>query len=156
MARARKIERAFTPLETFGKSRPNASGTLFLTGFTLVETMVASVILCGAVLALGAISTRSLVETKLNRQYEVATALAERQLTWIDYIGVENFIESGQMEGDIENFEPGYHWKVVTESQGIDNLYLVNITVSWVERKRLYSISVDTMLNGTGMLVEIE
>ena len=122
-------------------------------GFTLVETITASVILCGAVLAVGAISTRSLGETRLNRQYEVAAALADRQLTMIDYVGVEEFIELGQMEGE---FEPGYRWEVVTESQGIDNLYLVNITVSWVERKRPYSISVNTMLNGTGMLVEIE
>lgn len=125
-------------------------------GFTLVETITASVILCGAVLAVGAISTRSLGETRLNRQYEVAAALADRQLTMIDHIGVEVFIDSGQTEGDFEEFEPGYHWKVVTESQAIDNLYLVNITVSWVELKRPYSISVDTMLNGTGMLVEAE
>lgn len=121
-------------------------------GFTLVETITASVILCGAVLAVGAISTQSLGETRLNRQYEVAAMLANRQLTMIDYVGVENFIESGQMEGDIEEFEPGYRWEVVTESQGIDNLYLVNITVSWVERNRPYSVSVDTMLNGIGVL----
>lgn len=152
MARARKIERAFTPLETFGKSRPNASGTLFLTGFTLVETMVASVILCGAVLALGAISTRCLSETRLNRQYEVASALLDKQLTMIDYFGIEEFIELGQMEGEFEDVA-GYYWKVVTVSQGIDNLYQVNITVSWVERNRLRSVSVDTMLNGKGMLI---
>ena len=125
-------------------------------GFTLVETITASVILCGAVLAVGAISTRALGETRLNRQYEVAAALADKRLTMIDYVGVDSFIESGQMEGEFEEFEPGYRWEVVTESQAIDNLYLVNITVSWVERNRPYSISVDTMLNGTGMLVEIE
>lgn len=122
-------------------------------GFTLVETITASVILCGAVLAVGAISTRSLGETRLNRQYEMAAALADRQLTMIDYVGVEEFIELGQMEGE---FEPGYHWEVVTDYQAIDNLYLVNITVSWVERNRPCSISVDTMLNGTGMFVETE
>jgi len=125
-------------------------------GFTLVETITASVILCGAVLAVGAISTRSLGETRLNRQYEAAAALADKQLTMIDYVGVDSFIESGQMEGEFEEFEPGYHWEVITDYQAIDNLYLVNITVSWVEHNRPYSISVDTMLNGTGMLVEIE
>jgi len=107
-------------------------------------------------LALGAISTRSLSETRLNRQYETATALADKQLTWIDYIGVEEFIESGQMEGDVEDFEPGYRWEAATEYQEIDNLYLVNITVSWAERNRPYSISVETMLNGTGESIETE
>ncbi len=125
-------------------------------GFTLVETITASVILCGSVLAVGAISTRSLGETRLNRQYEVAAALADKQLAMIDYVGVEEFIELGQMEGDFEEPEPGYRWEVVTESQDVDNLYLVNITVSWVERKRPYTISVDTMLNGTGMFVDTE
>ena len=125
-------------------------------GFTLVETITASVILCGSVLAVGAISTRSLGETRLNRQYEVAAALADKQLAMIDYVGVEEFIELGQMEGDFEESEPGYRWEVVTESQDVDNLYLVNITVSWVERKRPYTISVDTMLNGTGMFVDTE
>lgn len=125
-------------------------------GFTLVETITASVILCGAVLAVGAISTRSLGEIRINRQYEVAVALADKQLTMIDYLGVDNFINSGQTEGEFEESESAYRWKVVTESQPIDNLYLVRINVSWVERKRPYSISVDTRLNGTGMLVETE
>ena len=156
MMRAKRNKRGFTPLEILTRSKTGASGALFLTGFTLVETITASIILCGAVLAVGAISTRSLGETRLNRQYEVAAALADRQLTMIDYIGVENFIESGQTEGELEEFEPGYHWKVVTDYQAIDNLYLVSITVSWVEHNRPYSISVETMLNGTGMLVETE
>lgn len=125
-------------------------------GFTLIETIVASIILCGAVLVLGAISTQSLTGTRLNRQYETAAACANRQLTLIDYIGVEDFIESGLMEGEFEEFEPGYHWEVVTESLDIDNLYEVNITVSWFERNRPYSVSVDTMLNGRGMIIGTE
>jgi len=100
--RAKRNIRGFTPLEILTRSKTGGSGALFLTGFTLVETITASVILCGAVLAVGAISTRSLGETRLNRQYEVAAALADRQ------------------------------------------------------RNRPYSISVNTMLNGTGMFVETE
>jgi len=126
----------------------------FKRGFTLVETLIASIILCGAVLALGAIGTRSLCATKLNRHYEIAAALADKQLTYIDYIGVSNFVESGRREGVVERFEPGYRWEVKTEYEGIDNLYKVNVTVSWVERNRFYNVSVDTMLNGTGMLTE--
>jgi len=153
---SKKIRRGFIPLEVFATSKTRASGTFFLTGFTLVETILASVILCGAVLALGAISTRCLSETRLNRQYEVAAALLDRQLTMIDYVGIEEFTELGQMEGELEEFEPGYYWRVVTEPQGIDNLYQVSITVRWVERNRQHSISVDTMLNGKGMLIGIE
>ncbi len=126
--------------------------------------MTIEVVRLAAAMALGAISTRSLSQTKLNRQYETAAALADKQLTIIDYTGVEDFIEMGQTEGAFSNTSqneksnvgPRYHWEAVTEYRDIDNLYKVNLTVSWVEHNRRYNISVDTMLNGTGMLVETE
>lgn len=123
-------------------------------GFTLVETIAASTILCGAVLMVGAISTRSLGRTRLNRQYEVVASLIDKQLSLIDYVGIDEFIELGRLEGEFEDFEPGYHWEVVTQYQNIDSLYLVNITVSWVERNRLRSVSVDTMLDGMSVSVD--
>lgn len=125
-------------------------------GFNLVETLVAGVILSGAVLTVGAISTRSLTGTRLNRQYEVAASLIDKQLTLIDFIGIDEIIELGQLEGDFEEPEPGYHWVIATEYQDIDSLYLVTITVSWLERNRPYSLSVDTMLDGVSLLVTTE
>ncbi len=126
------------------------------TGFTLIETVLASIVLCGAVLALGAISTRSLSQAKLNRQFETAIACAEKQLAMVDYIGIDGFIDSGEMQGDTEESERRYHWEITTESHEIDNLYIVNITVSWVDRNHPYSISIDTMFSGTGESIETE
>ena len=125
-------------------------------GFTLVEIVVASIILSGSVLALGAVSTRCLISTRLNRQYETAAALADKQLRMIDYMGIEVFVESGQTQGRFEEFEPEYSWEVSTEYREIDSLYFVNITVNWVERNRPREISIDTMLNGTSALIEEE
>jgi len=125
-------------------------------GFSLIETLVASAILSGAVLTVGAISTSSLSGTRLNRQYEVAASLIDKQLSLIDYVGIDEFVELGQMEGDFEEIEPGYHWEVITEYQDIDSLYLVTITVSWINHKRPYSISVDTMLDGISVYIEVE
>ncbi len=125
-------------------------------GFSLIETLVASAILSGAVLTVGAISTSSLSGTRLNRQYEVATLLIDKQLSLIDYVGIDEFVELGEMEGDFEDIEPGYHWEVITEYQDIDSLYLVTITVSWINGKRPYSISVDTMLDGISVYIEVE
>lgn len=124
-------------------------------GFTLVETITASAILCGAVLTLVAITTRSLTGTRLNRQYEIAASLIDKQLSLLDYVGIDEFIEMGRAEGVLEDFEPGYHWEVSTEYQGIDSLYLVTITVSWVERNRPYTVSVETMLNGVSTYVNV-
>jgi Zn-dependent alcohol dehydrogenase len=119
-------------------------------GFNLVEALVATVILSGAVLTLGAIGTNALSGTRLHRHYEVAAALIDKQLTLIDYLGIDQFIEAGQMEGIVEELEPGYVWSVTTEYQGVDNLYLVGITVSWLEGSRPYRVSAQTMLDGTG------
>ena len=125
-------------------------------GFSLIETLVASAILSGAVLTLGAISTMSVSGTRLNRRYEVAASLLDKQLNLIDYIGIDEFIDLGQMEGVFEGYEPTYHWEVVTEYQEIDSLYLVTITVSWVDGNHPYSISADTMLDGVSVYIEVE
>lgn len=119
-------------------------------GFTLLETILASIILCAAVLALGAISSRSLRAMQLAEHKKVATALADRQMTVIDYIGIDEFIELGQMEGTVERVSPEYRWQVTTESTEIDDLRKVNVTVSWAERSHLYSVSLDTVLNTKG------
>jgi prepilin-type N-terminal cleavage/methylation domain-containing protein len=125
-------------------------------GFTLVEMIAASSILSGAVLVLVAITTRSMTGTRLNRQYETAASIIERQLSLLDYVGIDEFIELGRADGVVEDLEPGYHWEVTTEYQGIDSLYLVTITVTWIERNRPYSVSVQTRLNGMSTYVGAE
>ncbi len=125
-------------------------------GFSLIETLVASAILSGAVLTLGAISTVSVSGTRVNRRYEVAASLLDKQLNLIDYIGIDEFIDLGQLQGVFEGYEPTYNWEVVTEYQDIDSLYLVTITVSWIDGNRPYSISADTMLDGVSVYLEVE
>ena len=117
-------------------------------GFTLIEAIVSSVILCGTVMAVSAISVRNMSTSKVNRHYEAALGCIDRQLTLIDYMGIDAFIETGKMSGEIEDIEPGYYWEVVAEEEEVGNLYLVRVTVNWAEGKRPYSITVDTRLNG--------
>ena len=123
-----------------------------LRGFTLVEAIAASVILGFGVMMLAAGSTRAVLEARLNRQYETATMLADKQLTMIDYLGADQLVEAGRQEGDFDEFEPVYHWEAAARYEGIDNLYAVSVTVNWVERNRFYSVSVATRLNGRGMI----
>lgn len=118
-------------------------------GFTLVEVIAASIILCSVVMIAGAIGTRSLVGTRLNRRYEMAAAVADQQLSLVEYVGVDSIVESGVLEGDSDESGYSYHWEIGTEYQEIDGLYLVTVTVTWVEANRPYSLTIDTMLNGT-------
>ena len=117
-------------------------------GFTLIEVVASSIILCGAVMIVGAIGTQALTGTHLNRRYEMAASLVDRQLSLIDYIGIDSIVEMGQAEGEYQESNYTYNWRIDTEYQEIDSLYLVKLTVSWIDRNRPYSISVDTMLNG--------
>jgi prepilin-type N-terminal cleavage/methylation domain-containing protein len=121
-------------------------------GFNLIETVVASMILSGAALALSSISTNAVMGTRLNQHHQMAASIMENKLAQIDFMGIDEFIELGQTEGMIEELEPGYRWQVVTEYQGTDNLYLVSITVSWLEGRRPYQLTAQTMLNGASLL----
>ena len=123
-------------------------------GFTLVETMVATTILCGAVMTIGAICSRSLTSTRLNRRYETALTLIDRQLSLIDYVGIDEFIAIGQTEGSFEDYAPGFTWQVATQYEDIDSLYLVTITVSWLEHNRPHSVSIETMLDGVSLYAD--
>jgi prepilin-type N-terminal cleavage/methylation domain-containing protein len=117
-------------------------------GFTLVEVIASSVILCGAVMLVGRVGTQAMTGVKLNRHYEMAASLIDKQLSLIDYIGIDGFVESGESEGQSDDLGFTFNWSVQTEYQEIDSLYLVRITVTWIEGKRPYSISVDTMFDG--------
>lgn len=97
----------------------------------------------------GTAGTQALSGTRLNRFYEMAASLANRQLTVIDYVGIDSVIESGELEGDSEDLGYSFHWQVETEYQEIDALYLVTVTVSWMDGSRTRSISIDTMFDGT-------
>ena len=126
----------------------------FVGGFTLVETIVSNVILCGAVVTLGAVGTLCLTQTKLNSQYETAASLADRQLALIDYIGIDDFIQKGQTEGEFESGQVKYTWRADIVSLGIDNLYGITLTVSWMHRNRQYKVVLESRLNGSGGTVE--
>ncbi len=124
-------------------------------GFTLVEAIVSNVILCGAVVTIGAISTRCLSSINIDRLYEMAASIADRQLTIIEYAGVEDFIELGQMEGEFENGQVRYAWQAAVEELEIDGLYEVTILVSFRQHNRQYSLLVCTRFNGSGNTIQI-
>jgi len=117
-------------------------------GFTLVEVIAASVILCGAVMLVGRVGMQAMTGTKLNRRYEMAASVIDRQLSLIDYLGIDGFLETGESEGQSDDLGYTFLWEVQTEYQEIDSLYAVKIKVTWAEGRRPYSITVDTMFDG--------
>lgn len=125
-------------------------------GFTLIETIVASTILCGSVLTITAVCSKALINTRLNRQYETALSLVDRQLSLIDYVGIDEFIDLGEFDGEFDEEKYGlrYSWEANCQYENLDDLYYVTVTVSWVDNNRPYSVSVDTMLDGISIYAE--
>jgi prepilin-type N-terminal cleavage/methylation domain-containing protein len=125
-------------------------------GFTLIETIVASTILCGSVLTITAVCSKAMANTRLNRQYETALLLADRQLSLIDYVGIDEFINIGSFEGQFEDYKPVYTWNASIQYENVDDLYYITVTISWTDNNRPYSVSVDTMLDGVSIYAETD
>ncbi|MCF7955630.1 MAG: prepilin-type N-terminal cleavage/methylation domain-containing protein [Phycisphaerae bacterium] len=125
-------------------------------GFSLIEMIVASIILSLAVVSVCAVSTKSMTAVRSNREYEIAWDLLDRQLTMIDYVGIEEFINQGQMEGHFgdEDSEGTHYWSAKCEEGEYDYLYNLQLTVTWGSENAPRSISVSTALNGTGTATE--
>ncbi len=98
----------------------------------------------------------SIGTTRLNRQYERAASLVEKQLSLIDFIGIDDFVDAEEVEGICEEYETPYHWQVESEYQDIDSLYRLTVTVTWVDRNRPRRLVVETMLNGESLVLEEE
>jgi type II secretory pathway pseudopilin PulG len=122
-------------------------------GFSLVETIVAAVVLSGVVVTVGAISSRALASTRVNREHEAAASLLDRQMAMIQYAGVDQLVDAGgTVEGQVDDVPPGYHWAAATSYEGIDALYRVTLTVTWADQGKVYSLSMETQLNGASTI----
>ena len=123
-------------------------------GFSLIEVVIAAVLLSMVVIVVCTLSTRSLTAVRSNREYEFAWELLDNQLTMIDSVGIENFIDAGQLSGSFgeeEDKKSGHYWQAWITEEEADNLYRVDVTVSWTHG----SVSAATVLNGEGLLVDV-
>jgi prepilin-type N-terminal cleavage/methylation domain-containing protein len=127
-------------------------------GFSLIEVIVASIILSSAVVAICSISTRSFLGVKLNRDYEHAWDLLDRQLTMIDQMGVDAFLEMGVTSGicDADTTGVPHYWQAAALAHQIPGLYTVAIAVSWQDGPRLRQVTATTLLNAAPIVEEEE
>lgn len=123
-------------------------------GFTLVEALVASVILGGAVMTLAGLSSRCLSRTRFNQEYEQAWQVLDRQLTLIDMMGIDEFVNEGITEGEIPGLDrevqPRYRWQAEIQSEPDDYLYRVTMRVEWRLDNTWHTISACAMFDGQG------
>ncbi len=102
----------------------------FRLGFNLLETILASTLLAGAVMTLGALSSRSIQAVRIDQETERAWELADMQLKLIDAYGISAFQKLGQYAGRFTQ-DNSYFWQVEVKELEVPYLYSVDITVSW-------------------------
>lgn len=122
-------------------------------GFTLLEALVASVMLAGALVTLCGINTRCLSQTRLNRAYDEAWQVLDRQMTLIEHSGIDVFIDADVAKGEIEQFGRQYYWQAEVSALEIGNLYRVTLRVSWLSGGSKHHVQATTEFNGKRTMV---
>ena len=112
--------------------------------FTLVEALVASIILAGGVVTVSALNSRCLKRTLLNQQLDRAWQLMDRQLTLIDAMGIETFMEQRINQGDMNDGDLIYTWEVVIDTHEIEGLYPLTMTIRWFRGNQPKMITAST------------
>ena len=117
-------------------------------GFTLVETLVAGVILALSAVALGMTVSQSMRSLALARDYQRAAELLDKTLTKIDLIGPARLQFEGPTEDVFERPHDRFAWQAKIEPGIQGHLYEVTVRILWeTPGGTIRSIEGQTLLN---------
>jgi prepilin-type N-terminal cleavage/methylation domain-containing protein len=122
--------------------------------FTLVEVIAASALLAIGVVVAAAITSRSLDALKFDTEYARAWEVLDRQLTIIEYIGIDTVVQKGITKGNFTEGDTNFAWSLAITEEPFDKLQRIDITVAWLRGSKSRSISASTMLDGSGVVSE--
>jgi len=111
-------------------------------GFTLLEVMIAAVVLGVAMLTLMLSLTASLEQVESIRNYNTARGLLSMKLAEIEQ---NTELEEMMEDGEFEN-HPGFTWEYEVTETELNDLYEVVVTVRWTERGEEVSEEIVTFL----------
>lgn len=112
-------------------------------GFTLLEVLVATVILAAGVVLISQSISRGIWGLALSRQYTTATFLAQQKLAEL----VAGIISANETRGDFGEEYPSYSWELDFADVGDPMLDLeeVTLTVRWDAGRGERSVVVTTL-----------
>lgn len=110
-------------------------------GFTLIEMLVATILLfVGVAAALASLST-STRSIGIATEHTAAALLAQRKLGEIEAQLAQ--LNPGENQGDFGADYPGFTWRQNVEPTNITNLYKLDLTIEWqsgaIRRSTQYS-----------------
>lgn len=100
-------------------------------GFTIIEVLVALVLLSVAVLMTLKLTTQNQEALSRTHFRERATILAQQKLFELDQEGISALTASS---GRFENFQTDYSWEAAVYSTGRPSTYRLQIKVMWGEK----------------------
>ncbi|NCO41708.1 MAG: hypothetical protein COZ06_02215 [Armatimonadetes bacterium CG_4_10_14_3_um_filter_66_18] len=118
-------------------------------GFTLLELLVAFVILSFGIVGILRAVSSGLLSARDAGDYTTAATLAEMQLAQLRWD--ENLQAGGESEGDFGDLYPHYKWTAVMEPVELPDvaesgLQRVELTVAWAHGRREHHLTVETCL----------
>ncbi len=98
-------------------------------GFTLLEVMIALIVVGLTLLAMAGKMGRMLNAANTMRDYTFASWIAHNKITEMRLANVVPEVSSSS--GEIEYAGVDWAWRAVVSETGIDNLYRVDVTISY-------------------------
>ena len=109
---------------------------------------MATMVLTAALVSIQGIVNRCMYRVRVNEEKERAWQILDRQLTVIDAMGIDSYVQEPLKEGEIEQDGMLFNWRVDTSIESIDCMYAVKITIWWGPETNPHMISATTKLNG--------
>ena len=115
-------------------------------GFTLVETLVASLILAIGAVVICSLGYRCTTNTRRGMEYEQAYRLLDESLEKVLTADIAELAKKQTMEGDFGERYPLYKYLLYIEPTPHNGLYEVTATVTWQVNTQQYSVKTTTLL----------
>lgn len=115
-------------------------------GSTLVDVLVATVILGGALTALLSISGQSIAAQQRGEEIRTAAMLLDEQLNTVLMLGPDSFASRQRVEGSCDPPFENYTYRLEFSGGQSGDAYHVVATISWFSGGRVRSETIETMI----------
>ena len=112
-------------------------------GYTLIECLLAGMILAGFGAAMAAAIGQASVAQAKSNDYRIAAQWLDEAMTRIDLVGPRQLLYEGPTEG---RFDERFTWAASVRSTATLDLYQVEVTIGWASAYGARSVEGHTLL----------
>jgi len=116
-------------------------------GFTLIEVLIAGMILAISAAVIGTALSHAYASLSEAKDERRAAILLDDLLTKIDMIGPARIASEGPRQGNFDGSDERFSWSVDIQNRPQGHLYDITATLSWSYGKQEKSVQVHTYLN---------